>query len=97
MKAQFKLRDSDSKGESQARIVLRNSGQINPEIISHYIAKSGYHALSKALTEMKPQQIKQTNRTQLKVITLISLYILQENQVVQNQQPVHQELPIRHR
>jgi NADP-reducing hydrogenase subunit HndC len=38
----------------QLRIALRNCGAINPECIDEYIAKDGYLALEKALTEMTP-------------------------------------------
>ena len=38
----------------QLRIALRNCGGINPECIDEYIAKDGYLALEKALTEMTP-------------------------------------------
>lgn len=38
----------------QVRIALRNCGVINPENIEEYIAKDGYGALAKALTEMTP-------------------------------------------
>jgi (2Fe-2S) ferredoxin len=41
----------------QARIVLRNSGRINPEVLDHYIAAKGYQALAKAVTQMTPQQV----------------------------------------
>ena len=41
----------------QYRIALRNCGVINPEVIDEYIAKDGYAALAKALTEMTPQQV----------------------------------------
>lgn len=41
----------------QARIVLRNTGRINPEVIDQYIAEKGYQALAKALTQMTPQQV----------------------------------------
>ncbi len=41
----------------QKRIALRNCGVINPEDIMEYIAKDGYMALGKALTEMTPQQV----------------------------------------
>ena len=37
--------------------VLRNRGLINPESIEEYIAKDGYVALHKALTQMTPEQI----------------------------------------
>ncbi|HBN84593.1 MAG TPA: NADH-quinone oxidoreductase subunit F [Clostridiales bacterium] len=40
----------------QKRIALRNCGVINPESIDEYIARDGYVALAKVLTEMTPQQ-----------------------------------------
>jgi bidirectional [NiFe] hydrogenase diaphorase subunit len=43
--------------QSQQRIVLENSGIIDPERIEEYIARDGYSALTKALTEMTPQQV----------------------------------------
>ena len=47
-------------GEPQARIVLRNTGRINPEKIEEYIAEGGYSALATALTKMKPQEVIET-------------------------------------
>ncbi len=44
----------------QARIVLKNTGKINPEILDHYIANKGYQALSKVLFDMTPQQVLDT-------------------------------------
>ncbi len=41
----------------QVRIALRNCGVINPENIEEYIAKDGYAALAKAITEMTPAQV----------------------------------------
>jgi len=41
----------------QKKIVLRNTGLINPESILDYIAVGGYHALAKALTGMSPSEI----------------------------------------
>lgn len=41
----------------QARIVLKNSGRINPEKINDYIANSGYQALGKVLTSMTSQEV----------------------------------------
>ena len=41
----------------QFRIALRNCGLINPENIDEYIARDGYAALSRALTEMTPEQV----------------------------------------
>ena len=39
------------------RIVLRNSGVIDPENIEEYIGIGGYEAWEKALTQMKPEEI----------------------------------------
>jgi NADH:ubiquinone oxidoreductase subunit F (NADH-binding)/(2Fe-2S) ferredoxin/Pyruvate/2-oxoacid:ferredoxin oxidoreductase delta subunit len=41
----------------QRLIALRNRGLIDPEKIDEYIARDGYTALVKALTEMAPEQI----------------------------------------
>ena len=41
----------------QKRIVLRNCGVINPEDVHEYIARDGYQAMAKALTEMEPQEV----------------------------------------
>ncbi|NLG28574.1 MAG: NADH-quinone oxidoreductase subunit F, partial [Chloroflexi bacterium] len=38
----------------QQRVTLRNCGFINPESIDEYIARGGYEALGRALTEMTP-------------------------------------------
>ena len=43
----------------QVRIALRNCGVINPEDIEEYIARDGYQALFKALTEMTPDSVIQ--------------------------------------
>lgn len=43
--------------KKQVKIVLRNTGLINPESLEEYIGKDGYRALAKALTEMKPEEI----------------------------------------
>ena len=52
---------SDSKHmgfyKKQLRIALRNCGFINPENIDEYIAREGYVALGKVLTEMTPAQV----------------------------------------
>ena len=37
--------------------VLRNKGLIDPEKIEEYIARDGYRAMAKALTEMTPEDI----------------------------------------
>jgi NADH-quinone oxidoreductase subunit F len=41
----------------QKRIILNNCGQINPERISHYMARNGYLALEKVLLNMKPEDV----------------------------------------
>jgi NADP-reducing hydrogenase subunit HndC len=41
----------------QLRIVRDNCGVIDPENIEEYIARDGYLALGKVLTEMKPEQV----------------------------------------
>jgi NADH-quinone oxidoreductase subunit F len=41
----------------QEKIVLRNCGVIDPANIEEYIARDGYQALAKALTEMTPEQV----------------------------------------
>lgn len=41
----------------QKRIVLHNCGIIDPENIDHYLAKDGYQALQKVVTEMTPEQV----------------------------------------
>jgi NADH:ubiquinone oxidoreductase subunit F (NADH-binding)/(2Fe-2S) ferredoxin len=52
---------SDSKHmgffKKQLRMVLRNCGFINPENIDEYIARDGYQALGKVLTEMTPEEV----------------------------------------
>jgi NADH-quinone oxidoreductase subunit F/NADP-reducing hydrogenase subunit HndC len=45
-----------SEKKKQIRIALRNCGFIDPENINEYIARDGYAALAKALTEMTPDQ-----------------------------------------
>jgi NADH-quinone oxidoreductase subunit F len=41
----------------QVKIVLRNSGIIDPLKIEEYIAREGYQALAKVLTQMKPDEV----------------------------------------
>ena len=43
--------------ERQKKIVLENSGHIDPERIEDYIAADGYHALVTAITEMTPAEV----------------------------------------
>ena len=49
-----------SAEEFQARIVLRNTGRINPENLDEYIAEGGYAALAHTLTTMKPEDVVNT-------------------------------------
>ena len=49
--------EKPAEGELQARIVLRNTGRINPEDIDQYVAEGGYSALAKVVTSMKPQDV----------------------------------------
>jgi (2Fe-2S) ferredoxin len=41
----------------QQRVLLHNCGIIDPEKISHYLAREGYQALHRALTEMTPEDV----------------------------------------
>ncbi len=52
-----KVSDSKHMGfyKKQIRIALRNCGFINPENIDEYIARDGYMALGKVLTELQPE------------------------------------------
>ncbi|HPS62747.1 MAG TPA: NADH-ubiquinone oxidoreductase-F iron-sulfur binding region domain-containing protein [Bacteroidales bacterium] len=52
-----KVSDSKHMGfyKKQLRIALRNCGVINPENIDEYIARDGYQALGKVLTELSPE------------------------------------------
>jgi len=43
--------------ERQRKIVLENSGKIDPERIEDYIANDGYRALVTAITEMTPSEV----------------------------------------
>lgn len=43
--------------KKQLRIVLRNCGFINPENIDEYIARDGYMAIGKVISEMTPQDV----------------------------------------
>ncbi len=44
----------------QHRVALRNCGAIDPENIDEYIARDGYAALTKVLTEMTPEDVIKT-------------------------------------
>ncbi|MBQ8577738.1 MAG: NADH-quinone oxidoreductase subunit NuoF [Clostridia bacterium] len=46
--------------KKQVRVALRNCGVINPEDINEYIARDGYQALAKCLTELSPKEVTQT-------------------------------------
>lgn len=53
--------------QSQKRIVLENSGRIDPERIEDYIASEGYAGLVQALTHMAPMEvIDEINRSGLR-------------------------------
>ncbi len=52
--------EENKESALQARIVLRNCGRINPESIDDYIARSGYQALAKVLSSMKPADVVNT-------------------------------------
>jgi bidirectional [NiFe] hydrogenase diaphorase subunit len=51
----------------QRKIVLENSGRIDPERVEEYLAADGYHALSAVLTSMKASEvIEQITRSGLR-------------------------------
>lgn len=41
----------------QTRIALRNCGHIDPESVDQYLARGGYQAIEKVLTQMKPEEV----------------------------------------
>ncbi len=43
--------------QKQVRVVLRNCGFINPENIEEYIARDGYAAMDKVLSDMSPDDV----------------------------------------
>lgn len=49
--------DLDERFSRQKRIVLRNSGLINPESLDDYLAKDGYKALETVLKEKSPKEV----------------------------------------
>ncbi len=53
----LKIDTSSTFFTRQHKIVLANSGVVDPEKLSDYIAAGGYQALAKALTEMSPQEV----------------------------------------
>ncbi len=59
---EYLLMDDKTNHESayfdkQKRIVLRNTGKINPEIIQDYLDAGGYRGLERALKELLPEEI----------------------------------------
>lgn len=42
----------------QLRVVLKNAGIIDPEMIEEYIAHDGYEGLGKAITELSPDKVR---------------------------------------
>ena len=58
-KSKEAVMDSKHMGfyKKQIRIALRNCGFINPENIDEYIARDGYEALGKVLSEMTPEEV----------------------------------------
>jgi NADH-quinone oxidoreductase subunit F len=53
------LVNASESSSKQKRIVLRNCGVIDPDSLDEYLARQGYEALEKALTQMKPVQVIQ--------------------------------------
>ncbi|MHB0977316.1 MAG: 4Fe-4S binding protein [Candidatus Aquicultorales bacterium] len=47
----------EDPGSGAVGIVLRNSGEINPENIGDFLARGGYKALMKAVSRMNPESI----------------------------------------
>ncbi|MGB9842852.1 MAG: NADH-quinone oxidoreductase subunit NuoF [Caldisericia bacterium] len=52
-----KVKEEIGPSRKQTRIVLENSGIINPDNIDEYIGRDGYKAIEKALFEMKPEDV----------------------------------------
>ncbi|XMB67684.1 NADH-ubiquinone oxidoreductase-F iron-sulfur binding region domain-containing protein [Mycoplasmatota bacterium zrk1] len=50
-------KDYRTNKEKEVRIVLKNSYVIDKDSIDEYIARDGYFALNKAITEMKPEEV----------------------------------------
>ncbi len=49
--------EENTNGALQARVVLRNSGRIDPENLDSYLIAGGYQGLARALTEMSPEEV----------------------------------------
>lgn len=47
----------------QVRLTLRNCGYIDPDSLDEYIARDGYQALAKVLTEKTPEQVVEDIKT----------------------------------
>ncbi len=47
----------------QVRLTLRNCGYINPDSLDEYLARDGYQALAKVLTEKTPEQVVEDIKT----------------------------------
>lgn len=43
----------------QQKIVLENSGEVDPDLIDSYLAAGGYEALFQAITEMTPTEVRE--------------------------------------
>ena len=54
---QWVVKEEEQFLAKQARIVLHNCGKIDPLKIEDYLARGGYQALEKVLTEMTPEQV----------------------------------------
>ena len=50
-------KDFRSDKNKEVRIILRNSYIIDPSSVEEYIAKDGYFAVEKALSNMKPGEV----------------------------------------
>jgi NADH-quinone oxidoreductase subunit F len=55
--AKHRLASDEPFFGKQLKLVLRNSGRIDPEAIEDYLAVGGYAALKKVLTSMKPTEV----------------------------------------
>lgn len=55
----FEIGEKEKVGitREQTRVVLENSGIINPDNIDEYIGRDGYKALEKVLFELKPEDV----------------------------------------
>ena len=52
--------ETNEHGRTQARVVLRNSGRIDPERLEDYLATGGYTALAESLAQRTPAQVLAT-------------------------------------